>query len=53
MYTCKITTIISLLALVSCNTTDIKNERVPKPKPITVDQTDIIKKDFPKVDYAN
>jgi hypothetical protein len=53
MYTCKITTIIALLALVSCNTPDNKSEKGPIPKPITVNQTDIIKTDFPKVDYAN
>jgi hypothetical protein len=61
MYTCKITTIatiatiITLTSLVSCITQPNKGSQgiQPKPKSITVNQTDIIKTDFPKVDYAN
>ena len=58
MYTCKITTIATiatLLSLVSCITHPDKGGQgiQPKPKPITVNQTNIIKTDFPKVDYAN
>lgn len=51
MYTCKITLVATLL-LVSCESPTFNNKVPNSGKPILVDKTDIIKKEFPKVDYV-
>lgn len=51
MYTCNLT-IAAALLLVSCET-PIHNNKVPNSgKPIPVYKTDVIKKEFPKVEYV-
>jgi hypothetical protein len=52
MYACNLTLAIAIL-LVSCNTPTQNNNKVPNNgKPIPAYKTDIIKTEFPEVEYV-
>ena len=44
--------LVPILFFVSCKSTESRKENQPVPKPIIIEKTDVIRKEFPQVDYV-